>query len=467
MILLLTLCFLLTLLLPHMAVATVGIGRDQPKDVFSPLRMLTVLNLTTVPYLVLLSFDLGRLNPDIQVARWVTDVPGSIARVVAVGSAGYLVSVLGLFSPAGEWIARRLPVLHGRRFTPARCRRGFLICMGLGLLAYAYFLQQIGGLRRLWMMMALRADLLAGRGYLFNLYTLLLTFGPLILVYSLRYRMSRGRVAAVVLTVLAVGAILASTGGRSGAVTLVLYAFMTAHYGVHWFRRFLTRWTVLIGGVLFLFITVMPLFRTANAFEAYTARPSLLLSNLGSAFDRISFQMSGLDRGLVIVSYFTPERLWGGRSYIDLLSAPIPRRTFPDKPPVDEGVYVTALAIGREVRPSMPARALPSTSWPPGNWVLYMNFGVLGYLVGMYLTGIGIRASYRYMWASGFSPLSIYLYGYSVLGGVGLSNYTIIQGIVTITMAVLVFVPLFGRWLPDFGPQRAPAPALAGADGPA
>jgi hypothetical protein len=119
------------------------------------------------------------------------------------------------------------------------------------------------------------------------------------------------------------------------------------------------------------------------------------------------------------------------------------------------------------VRPSMPARALPSTSWPPGNWVLYMNFGVPGFLLAMYLTGIGIRTSYRYMWASGFSPLSIYLYGYSVLGGVGLSNYTIIQGIVTITMAVLVFVPLFGRWLPDFGPQRAPAPALAGADGPA
>jgi hypothetical protein len=467
MILVLTLCFLLSLLLPHLVVAAVGIGRDQPKDVFSPLRVLTFMNLTTLPYLVLLSFDLGKLNPEVLICRWVTDVPGGIARYVLIGSAGYLVSVLGLFSPAGDWIARRLPALHGRRFTRARCRRGFWICMGVGMLAYLYFLQQIGGLRRLWVMMALRADLLAGRGYLFNLYTLLLTFAPLILVYSLRFGMSRRKVAAVAVTVVFIAAILASTGGRSGAVTLTLYAFMTAHSVVRRFKHVITKWTMVIGGVLFLFITVMPLFRTANAFEAYTRNPTLLVRNLGSAFDRISFQLSGLDRGLVIMNYFTPERFWHGRSYIDLLSAPVPRRTFPDKPPVDEGVYVTALAIGRDVRPSMPARTLPSTSWPPGNWVLYMIFGILGYLCAMYLTGIGIAVAYRYMFASGFSPPSIYLYGYAVLGGVGLSNYSIIQGIVTLIMVAMVFVPLFARWMPAFGPERAPAPALAGADGPA
>jgi len=466
MILVPMLCFLLALLLPHVAVATVRVGRDLPRDVFSPLRVLTFLGLSTVPYPLILFFDIEQLSPDVRFNPWVTDVPAEIAHFLMLSSVGYLAMVLGLFSPAGGWIARRLPVLHARRFTPARCRRAFLLCAGAGLLAYAYFLQQIGGLRQLWVNMALRMEMLAGLGYLFNFYTLLLTFAPLFLVYSLRFEPSRRRVVGVVLMVVATGAIMASTGGRFGAITLVLYAFMTAHYAVRRIKRLVTRWTVLIVGVLLVFFTAMPLFRTAHAFEVYSAQPGLFASSVEQSFRGIAWQFSQLDRGVVITSYFTRERLWWGRSYGDLLSAPVPHHTFPDKPPIDEGVYVTALAWGNDVRPSMPARLLPATSWPPQNWVLYMNFGVVGLLCGMYLTGIGITLAYRYMWASGFSPFSIYLYGYAVLGGVGFSNYQLVQGFITVTGAVLVFVPLFARW-PWPVPGRAPAPAPAVAEGAA
>ena len=462
MILVSTLCFLLALLLPHLAVAAVGIRRGGPTDVFSPLRVLTFLGLSTVPYLVILCFDVGRLSREVWLSPWVPDVPAGIARYVMLSSVAYLVMVLGLFAPAGDWIARRLPVLHERRFTPARCRRAFFLCAGAGLVAYGWFLHQIGGLRRLWVHMALRTDLLAGQGYLFNLYTLLLTFAPLVLVYSLRFERSRRRVAAAVLTVVAAAAILASTGGRMGAITLALYAFMTAHYGVRRLRRLVTRWTVLIVAVLMVFFTALPLFRTEGAFEVYSENPDLLARQVGRSFGHVAWQFSSLDRGLVITGYFTPDRLWWGRSYGDLLAAPVPRRGFRDKPPVDEGVYVTALAYGNHVRPPTPARLLPATSWPPGNWALYMNFGVPGLLCGMYLAGIGIAAAYRYMWASGFTPLSIYLYGYTVLGGMGFSNYLIVQGIVTVTMAALVFVPLFGRW-PWPAPARAPARAEGAA----
>jgi hypothetical protein len=204
----------------------------------------------------------------------------------------------------------------------------------------------------------------------------------------------------------------------------------------------------------------MPLFRTAGAFERYSARPSLLVRDTRDEVGRISSQLSGLDRGVVIVSYFTPERLWWGRSYLDLPAAPIPRALLPDKPPVDDGVYVTALALGNEVRPSLPARQLPATSWPPGNWILYMNFGVPGYLLGMFLTGVVIGVAYRYMRRCDFSPFSIYLYGYSVMGGVAFSNYNLVQLMVTVAMAVLVFAPLFRTWMPALRVRR---PVLAGA----
>jgi len=456
MILVATLFFLLVLLLPHLVVAAVGTPREGPADIFGPLRMLTYLGLSTVPYLVILCFDTGRLTVEARSSPWVQDPPAGIIRYVMLASAGYLVMVLGLFAPAGGWIARRLPVLHERRFTRARCRRAFLLCAAVGLPAYGWFLHGVGGLRQLWVNMALRTDLLAGQGYLFNLYTLLLTFAPLLLVYSLRFERSLPRVAAVVLAVVAAGAILSSTGGRMGAITLAIYAFMTAHYGVRRFRRLVTKWTVLIVAVFLVFFTALPLFRTADAFEVYSENPELLAQQVGRSFGNLAWQFSSLDRGLVITGYFTRDRLWWGRSYADLLAAPVPRRGFLDKPPVDEGMYVTALAYGNHVRPPTPARQLPATSLPPGNWALFMNFGVPGLFLGMYLTGIGIAAAYRYMWASGRTPLTVYLYGYAVLGGMGFSNYLIVQGIVTVTMAALVFVPLFGRW-PWPAPGRAPA----------
>ncbi|HEX2081089.1 MAG TPA: O-antigen polymerase [Longimicrobium sp.] len=459
MILVLTICFVLAHLLPRMAVAALTAGRRRERDLFSPLRVLTFLALLSVPYLLLLSGNIELMSAEVRRSPLVPDLTGAIAAWVAVACAGFLALALGLHAPAGGWLARRLPVLHGRQFTAARCRRAALLMGGTGVALYAVFLHQIGGLRRLWTFMALRTDVLAGRGYLFNAYTLLLTFTPLLLVYALRFRPSRIRTAAVVLAVAAVCAILASTGGRGGAVTLIVYSMMTAHYGVRRFRRVVKPWTVLLGAVIFVFIVAMPLFRTEGAFERYSARPSLLLRATRDEVGRISHQLSGLDRGVVIVSYFTPDRLWWGSSYLDLLSAPIPRALLPDKPPVDDGVYVTALALGNEVRPSLPARLLPPTSWPPGNWVLYMNFGLPGYLLGMFLTGVAIGVAYRYMRRCDFSPFSVYLYGYSVMGGVSFSNYNLIQMAVTVAVAVLVFVPLFRTWLPALRVHR---PVLAG-----
>jgi hypothetical protein len=148
---------------------------------------------------------------------------------------------------------------------------------------------------------------------------------------------------------------------------------------------------------------------------------------------------------MLIVQYFTPERLWLGASYVDLLAAPIPRTLLPDKPPVDEGVYLYAITHGNIVRPSMPARQLPVTAWPMGNWVMYMNFGLPGFVAVMFLNGAVVAAAYRYMQLGGYTPPSVYLYGFLTLNGFSVSNLGLVTLIITVGFTALVSWLLFGR----------------------
>jgi len=228
------------------------------------------------------------------------------------------------------------------------------------------------------------------------------------------------------------------------------------------FRRLVTVRTALLGAVLMVFMLVMPLFRLGASHERYSARPELVVADAVRNLRNLAPQFSTADRGMVIVAYFRPDRLWWGASYLDLLAAPIPRTLLPDKPPVDEGVYLSAIAMGHEVRPSMPARMLPISSQPMGTWATYMNFGVVGFLAAMFLSGAVVGAAYRYMQRCGYTPFGVYLYGFVVMNGLSFSNLGLVSFVITVGFACAVFWVLFGRVLPPFG-DPAPRPLAAAA----
>lgn len=458
MILVLALCFLLAHLLPLLAVRV--LRRDRGRDLFGPLGLLTALNLLSAPYLLLLAWDRSYLSPETLHSPWVRDLEGTLAAYVAVTSLGFMAMVAGVLSPLGPALARPFPVIGIERFTPRRTWTAILVTGALGAGLYLYFLARIGGLANLWKALYTRTAVSAGMGYLSIVYTMLLTVAALLLTFSLRFRMTRARRALVVAGILAVAVVLASMGGRSGAVTLVVFAMMVVHYGIRRFRRLVTPWTVAVGAVLFVFILVMPLFRTSSANARYAGNPGLVAQDAMRGVARLAPQLSAVDRGAVIVGYFSRgDRLWWGASYLDLLVAPIPRTLMPDKPPVDEGVYLTAIMGGNQVRPSLPARRLPVTSQPMGNWIMYMNFGLPGLLLGTFLAGAVIGAMYRYMRRCRYSPFGVYLYAYVVFGGFSWSNLSLVYFTVTVTVAAGVFWLLFadkglGRWL---GPLPAPS----------
>jgi len=460
MLLVLALVFLLVHVLPMLGVMLLR-PAGMRRDVFAPLYLVTLLDLLNFPYLLLLGLDPANVAVDTLLSPWTRDLTASVAGYVIVACAGFLATVAGMFSPFGPAVAGALPRLDPARFTAARVYRAILFTACAGGAGYALFLAKIGGLTRLWMLLYNRTLITGGTGYIFLAYSLLFTFMGVLLAYSLRFRRSLARRVGVGVGLLVMAVVLASTGGRTGAVFALFFAFMTLHYGVKPVRRLVTPGTAVLGAVLLVFILIMPLFRTTGATQHYLDRPDLLLRDAFRGAGRAAPQFSNADRGMVIVRYFTPGRLWWGASYLDLLVAPIPRTLIPDKPPVDEGVYLMAIAQGQDVHPSMPARQLPVTAWPMGNWVMYMNFGVLGFVAAMFLNGVAVAAAYRWMQLGAYTPMGVYLYGFVVLGGFSVSNLGLVTLIITVGFTSAVFWLLFGRILP--GPVREARPLAAAA----
>ncbi|MGQ7148454.1 hypothetical protein ACUOA8_59935, partial [Escherichia sp. SS-MK2] len=74
---------------------------------------------------------------------------------------------------------------------------------------------------------------------------------------------------------------------------------------------------------------------------------------------------------------------------LDLFKAPLPRSIYPEKPPVDDGMYIRTIAEGYNVTPSRPVQELYASSWPPETLgSMYANFWIPGVVFGMYILGI-------------------------------------------------------------------------------
>ena len=150
-------------------------------------------------------------------------------------------------------------------------------------------------------------------------------------------------------------------------------------------------------------------------------------------------QLSYVDTYVFIVNHFDTTNLWLGRSYLDLVVAPIPSTMYPDKPPVDDGVYIRSLEHGMTVAPGMPYRLLFQSSTPPETLGLsYLNFWWPGVIIGMYLLGTVYKAAYAYMARSSYSLHSIYVYA-SIMLGFQFTNLRIVnfaEAVATSTIAL-------------------------------
>lgn len=419
-------------------------------DVFAPELFLSGWAVLQLPYLYLLGLGQHHASFALTFTPWVRDREMTAMWFTLLTAAAYLLTIAGIHSPFARWIAGRLPGLDERRFTRARVRRAWMIGGAIGFAALLYFLNAIGGLRYLWANMYLRTTLGQGLGYVAAVYSTMLTASAGMLVYSLRGGAGRRRTMLVSVAVLVITMMMGSTGGRSPTLVVLTLALLMHHYCVRRRRRVVTPITALMILLMLAYVLVAPLFRRPEAFDRYRAAPQAVVTDAFESFATIAPDLSGFDRVAIMINYFTPERIWWGRSYIDLLYAPIPRTRFPAKPPVDDGVYFKEIVNGHPVVPSRSAREMDETSWPMGSYVTYMNFWIPGYLVAMFVAGAAIGGVYRYMHRVNFTPLSIFMYQFVVMNGIQFSVYGI--------MLILMSTAIWGLYFWCFFAQKRLAP---------
>ena len=229
----------------------------------------------------------------------------------------------------------------------------------------------------------------------------------------------------IVFLLLIIGSNLFS-GSRTSLVAVFIAIVISFYYKVSNFRIKISPKIVVPVVITIFILFVIPSWRSGGN------------ANIDLAF--IAKDFSTYRTALIVNYEVLNNGSWGGGSFIDFFAAFVPRNLYANKPPVDEGVYINALADMQSVRPSLPATELPATSWPLGNASLYLNFGFFGTFFGGILIGLIYAGAYKLIFLSRFSNLHLSHYAFLCTGIFAISNLYLFNALI---FFVLTFFSVF------------------------
>lgn len=145
--------------------------------------------------------------------------------------------------------------------------------------------------------------------------------------------------------------------------------------------------------VVLVIVLLGPSIRTRN-FEKDNVQ-NIVKQETSNIFDQFSY----VGRDAFTYDYFNINNFWFGKGYLNLTKALIPSAVYPNKPPIDDGIYLFSLISGFMVSPTQGRLELPVKYSIPftASGISYANFGLLGVLVSQFLTGIIYRYIYVYL----------------------------------------------------------------------
>lgn len=131
-------------------------------------------------------------------------------------------------------------------------------------------------------------------------------------------------------------------GNRSPLLLFIIMILFAHDYKIKRIDKILNKTTLAVGvGFLSLALLLVGL-RPGS--ETY------LIGEEASIEEKISRDLirrvGTLERKMVVIGYFSLDKIRHGKSYNSLVVAPVPRSIFADKPPVDTGIYLKEIAEG-------------------------------------------------------------------------------------------------------------------------
>ena len=327
-----------------------------------------------------------------------------------------------------------------------------MIAVGFGI--YLLFVIKMGGLINIWMNLGQRQVLSAGLGYLQTFYMFTVTLG-LLLLWPIYFRKKKYLSLSALLFVIVF--MLASIGQRAPVLALFFSLMVVHHYGCRRLKAIFNLKNCSLVVFLLTFFIVTVQFRTPGAVERYFSEPTTLLADSLASIERhVIARFGRVERDIVIIQYFSENELWFGASYLSVLVAPIPRGFYEDKPPVDTGRYLVAMAKGGRVNPPVPTNMLPSYGWPDGNMAGYMNFHLPGLFFLNFLSGAFLGFFYVCVKLSKYNPGVTGIYALLAwYGGVKLSPMGIVD-ILTTFVWLFIWLVIYRLKLCTLGSRSKP-----------
>ena len=326
--------------------------------------------------------------------------PGQVFRAcvrasvcVYVGFAVYYLFYYGL--PALRGASRVLP-----RFKPSwLTSRLWLVVpayFAIGLAAYAIFMWQVGGLGYFLSHINVRNEVSEGQGPLIETIQAIAAAWVIAFVYATTHHK---KLWPYVLMGIPVLVLLSTLGGRGFLLYPVLLCFICHHYLA---RRISFARLALVAVCFVTFAVGYKTLRDSVATERQVGVEVLQESRWtpNDIFTQLFQEQTSLDAFAVLIDDM-PAHLqfqWG-RTWLNLLTLPVPSKLWTGKPAILEGHIFGEIYFDE------------SSGRPPGYaGVLYMNFGYLGIVPGFALLGVFHKYLYRYLKNNRSNGMAVCLY---------------------------------------------------------
>lgn len=359
------------------------IGR---RDVFSPRFIFNVFAwLKNIPYFV----EYATTN-DISISQ--------IETYILFKFISFLCVNVGITIYERNSVKKRYLYREYRKQSIRTYLRIGIIVFLIGLVLKVQTIMSSGGVFYIMTHIQSRKELMAGQYYNELLSNSLLTCGVLLslLCYLKKRKWSTFFIFGIIFLITAFSLIV--FGARRPALMLLLQVIMLYHFvsSKILIRNIFKIKTLAITLVVVFFVLMMPMLRSeaeTDLINNPTEWVQGAIDNSNTLFREFSY----CDGDLFVFDYFDKHDLWYGRSYLNIPLQVIPRSVYPQKPPMDDGMYLLNLMYGQRVTPDMSTEQLYyQTSIPftlEGS--LFSNFGLLGIILGCILVGMFYQYVYK------------------------------------------------------------------------
>jgi O-antigen/teichoic acid export membrane protein len=441
-----------TVMLALTAAPFVYAGIRQHFDPLEPIHVIMIFLALQLPlqayYIVFFRNYDQQLLPH---ARWVQ----LLDEAMLLGILGTLAFIVGYYAPrelTRRW-AGRLPSFAPSWDSPTL---GVVIVLysAIGLLAFAFFMDRVGGASYFWENLYLHNALARGHHYL------LWGFQFLSLATFLWFAHLCARSRRVVLRPLLVGHFLLVTlftltlGGRANVlyvweVLIVLYHYLVRPLRLRFFVVFA------VAGALFLGVTGQ--YRQSTQPGAKPFSPAQAVEPTRLVDQIFQYDYSPLDVFVLLLDR-VPDQLdlrWGA-SFLDIVQLPVPRAVYPGKPPA-LGTWYGQQLFGAD------RGGKKASIFGEG----YVNFSIPGIVLVLFLHGLLARTAYEFLRRSPRNPSTVLVYAllYKFVwswtgGGFGEIGADLLTRLIPVLLALSFVTGGFGAFRSRSGDGRpAPAPA--------